>query len=107
MVHVLGTDQYFRQPGVQFLHIYLVGLVVFRYQAQGIGFDSQVDVLTDQHDQTLTLPLQFQTCCQDRIITAIADPVDLVLFGGDAFPDATPPPYVHEAFASQFRRLAE
>jgi exonuclease SbcD len=42
--------------------------------------------------------------CIDR---AIAEPVDLVLFGGDAFPDATPPPYVHEAFASQFRRLAD
>lgn len=38
---------------------------------------------------------------------AIAEPVDLVLFGGDAFPDATPAPYVHEAFASQFRRLAD
>lgn len=42
--------------------------------------------------------------CIDR---AIAKPVDLVLFGGDAFPDATPPPFVHEAFASQFRRLAD
>ena len=42
--------------------------------------------------------------CIDR---AIATPVDLVLFGGDAFPDATPPPFVHEAFASQFRRLAD
>ncbi len=42
--------------------------------------------------------------CIDR---AIASPVDLVLFGGDAFPDATPPPFVHEAFASQFRRLAD
>lgn len=42
--------------------------------------------------------------CIDR---AIAESVDLVLFGGDAFPDATPPPYVHEAFASQFRRLAD
>ena len=41
--------------------------------------------------------------CIDR---AIAEPVDLVLFGGDAFPDATPPPYVQEAFAAQFRRLA-
>jgi exonuclease SbcD len=38
---------------------------------------------------------------------AIAEPVDLVLFGGDAFPDATPPPYVQEAFARQFRRLAD
>jgi DNA repair protein SbcD/Mre11 len=42
--------------------------------------------------------------CIDR---AIDDPVDLVLFGGDAFPDATPPPYVEEAFATQFRRLAD
>ncbi|BAZ41903.1 hypothetical protein NIES4101_78710 [Calothrix sp. NIES-4101] len=42
--------------------------------------------------------------CIDR---AIAEPVDLVIFGGDAFPDATPPPYVQEAFASQFRRLVD
>lgn len=40
--------------------------------------------------------------CIDR---ALAEPVDLVLFGGDAFPDATPPPFVQEKFASQFRRL--
>lgn len=38
---------------------------------------------------------------------AIDLPVDLVLFGGDAFPDATPPPYIQEAFATQFRRLAD
>ncbi len=44
------------------------------------------------------------TCCIDR---AINQPVDLVLFGGDAFPDATPPPYVKQAFAAQFRRLAD
>ncbi|MBR8832007.1 MAG: 3',5'-cyclic adenosine monophosphate phosphodiesterase CpdA [Chroococcopsis gigantea SAG 12.99] len=42
--------------------------------------------------------------CIDR---ALLEPVDLVLFGGDAFPDSTPAPYVHEAFASQFRRLAD
>lgn len=42
--------------------------------------------------------------CIDR---AISEPVDLVVFGGDAFPDATPPPYVQEAFASQFRRLVD
>ncbi|MDH6098755.1 exonuclease SbcCD subunit D [Anabaenopsis sp. FSS-46] len=42
--------------------------------------------------------------CIDR---ALQDPVDIVLFGGDAFPDATPPPYVQEAFASQFRRLVD
>lgn len=43
-------------------------------------------------------------CCIDR---AIAEPVDLVLFGGDAFPDATPAPIVQEAFAAQFRRLVD
>jgi exonuclease SbcD len=42
--------------------------------------------------------------CIDRALT---DPVDLVIFGGDAFPDATPPPYVQEAFAGQFRRLVD
>ncbi len=41
------------------------------------------------------------------INNAIDHPVDLVLFGGDAFPDATPPPYIQEAFAAQFRRLAD
>jgi DNA repair protein SbcD/Mre11 len=38
---------------------------------------------------------------------ALTTPVDLVLFGGDAFPDATPPPYIQQAFAHQFRRLVE
>src|SRR4028119_2171107 len=42
--------------------------------------------------------------CIDK---AIAESVDLVIFGGDAFPDATPPPYVQQAFASQFRRLVD
>jgi exonuclease SbcD len=42
--------------------------------------------------------------CIDR---AIADGADLVLFTGDAFPDATPPPLVQQAFAEQFRRLAD
>ncbi|BBA78975.1 exonuclease SbcD [cyanobacterium endosymbiont of Rhopalodia gibberula] len=50
-------------------------------------------------DFTNTLSL-----CIDR---AVREKVDLVLFGGDAFPDATPPPYVQEAFASQFHRLAD
>jgi len=35
--------------------------------------------------------------CMDR---AISEPVDLVIFGGDAFPDSTPPPFVKEAFAA-------
>jgi DNA repair protein SbcD/Mre11 len=48
--------------------------------------------------------VQSLAACIDR---AIQEPVDLVLFGGDAFPDATPAPYIQEAFASQFRRLAD
>ncbi|MEH1841646.1 MAG: exonuclease SbcCD subunit D [Nostoc sp.] len=42
--------------------------------------------------------------CIERALT---DAVDMVIFGGDAFPDATPPPYVQQAFASQFRRLMD
>jgi exonuclease SbcD len=42
--------------------------------------------------------------CIDR---AISESVDLVLFGGDAFPDATPPPYIQQAFARQFHRLVD
>ena len=42
--------------------------------------------------------------CIDR---AINEDVDLVLFGGDAFPDSTPAPYIQSAFANQFRRLAQ
>lgn len=42
--------------------------------------------------------------CIDR---AIDIPVDLVLFSGDAFPDAMPPPYIQAAFARQFRRLVD
>ena len=37
--------------------------------------------------------------------SAIEQNVDLVLFGGDAFPDATPPPYIQQAFAGEFCRL--
>ncbi|MEM9908776.1 MAG: exonuclease subunit SbcD, partial [Cyanobacteria bacterium P01_D01_bin.44] len=49
----------------------------------------------------------FVTTLKHCIDRAIATPVDLVLFGGDAFPDATPPPLVQQAFASQFRRLVD
>jgi exonuclease SbcD len=38
---------------------------------------------------------------------AISESVDLVLFGGDAFPNATPEPAHQEAFARQFKRLSE
>ncbi|MBW4483429.1 MAG: exonuclease subunit SbcD [Tildeniella torsiva UHER 1998/13D] len=43
------------------------------------------------------------TRCIDR---ALAESVALVLFGGDAFPDATPPPLVQQALARQFCRLS-
>lgn len=70
----------------------------------GSGFshgkiDPETGINTRLKDFVNTLQI-----CIDR---AISEPVDLVLFGGDAFPDATPAPYVHEAFASQFRRLAD
>lgn len=42
--------------------------------------------------------------CIDR---AISEPVDLVLFGGDAFPDATPAPYIKQAFSAELRRLVD
>jgi len=38
---------------------------------------------------------------------AISEPVDLVLFGGDPFRDATPTPYVKQAFAGEFRGLVD
>ena len=42
--------------------------------------------------------------CIDR---AIYEPVDLVIFGGDAFPDATPAPYIKQAFSRELRRLVD
>ncbi|GAB4210791.1 MAG: exonuclease subunit SbcD [Synechococcales cyanobacterium] len=43
----------------------------------------------------------------ERIIdAALALPVDLVLFAGDAFPDATPPPLHQDLLAKQLCRLA-
>ncbi|MEM9264920.1 MAG: exonuclease subunit SbcD [Cyanobacteria bacterium P01_F01_bin.13] len=54
---------------------------------------------TRLEDFTITL-----SRCIDR---ALSEPVDLVLFGGDAFPDAIPPPVVQQAFAQQFQRLVE
>ncbi len=70
----------------------------------GSGFvhgqiNPETGVNTRLEDFSRTLGL-----CIDR---AINQPVDLVIFGGDAFPDATPAPYIQEAFASQFRRLTD
>ncbi|MFN3927897.1 MAG: exonuclease SbcCD subunit D [Pseudanabaenaceae cyanobacterium] len=47
----------------------------------------------------------FRKALHTCISEALARGVDLVLFGGDAFPDATPPPLVQQAFAEEFRRL--
>lgn len=49
----------------------------------------------------------FQKALKRCVDDAIAQDVDLVLFAGDAFPDATPPPYVQQAFASEFCRLVD
>ncbi|MEI6429756.1 MAG: exonuclease subunit SbcD [Pseudanabaena sp. ELA607] len=49
----------------------------------------------------------FCTALKHCIDRALDEPADLVLFGGDAFPDATPPPYVQQGFAQQLRRLAD
>lgn len=49
----------------------------------------------------------FVHCLSICIDRAIDDKVDLVLFGGDAFPDSTPAPYIQSAFARQFCRLVE
>ncbi len=73
----------------------------------GSGFshgriDPEIGLNTRLQDFVKTL-----SKCIDRAIGIDSEPVDLVLFSGDAFPDATPPPYVHEAFANQFRRLAD
>ncbi len=41
------------------------------------------------------------------IDAAIEREADLVLFGGDAFPDATPAPYIQQAFSREFQRLVD
>lgn len=48
----------------------------------------------------------FITALQRCIDRALAEPVDAVLFAGDAFPDATPPPFIQQALAQQFCRLS-
>ncbi|EDX84261.1 nuclease SbcCD, D subunit subfamily, putative [Synechococcus sp. PCC 7335] len=49
----------------------------------------------------------FSRALSKCVDNAIAQKVDLVLFGGDAFPDATPPPYIQQAFAKEFCRLVD
>ena len=49
----------------------------------------------------------FSRALKQCVDSAIAQQVDLVLFGGDAFPDATPPPYIQQTFAREFCRLVE
>ncbi|OCQ96205.1 exonuclease subunit SbcD [Limnothrix sp. PR1529] len=70
----------------------------------GSGFShGRIDPQTGLNTRLLDFTAALERCI-DR---AISEPVDLVLFGGDAFPDATPLPMVQEAFAQQFRRLAD
>lgn len=49
----------------------------------------------------------FVHCLGAAIDRGLAERVDLVLFGGDAFPNATPEPSHQEEFARQFKRLAD
>lgn len=73
----------------------------------GSGFShGQIDPETGLNTRFLDFSRSLEKCI-DRAVGIDSSPVDLVLFTGDAFPDATPPPYVHEAFAEQFRRLVD
>jgi DNA repair protein SbcD/Mre11 len=68
----------------------------------GSGFShGRIDPETGRN----TRLLDFVKSLSLAIDRALAEPVDLVLFGGDAFPDATPAPYIQQAFAEQFQRL--
>jgi exonuclease SbcD len=61
-------------------------------------------------DPETGLNTRFQDFVKSLSLTidrALAEPVDLVLFGGDAFPNATPAPYIQQAFAEQFYRLVD
>lgn len=70
----------------------------------GSGFShGRINPVTGQNTRLEDF-VQTLSLCIDR---ALNEPVDLVVFGGDAFPNATPAPYVQEAFANQFRRLVD
>lgn len=61
-------------------------------------------------DPETGLNTRFQDFVKSLSLTidrALSEPVDLVLFGGDAFPNATPAPYIQQAFAEQFYRLVD
>ncbi|UFP95721.1 metallophosphoesterase family protein [Gloeobacter morelensis] len=49
----------------------------------------------------------FLYCLSQAIDRGLAEGVDLALFGGDAFPNATPEPTHQEEFARQFKRLTD
>ncbi|MDJ0743304.1 MAG: exonuclease subunit SbcD [Xenococcaceae cyanobacterium MO_167.B27] len=95
-----------KKLGVEEAHVNLMSIKILHLSDihMGSGFshgkvNPETAINTRLEDFIKTLSI-----CIDR---AISEPADLVLFGGDAFPDATPAPYIHEAFASQFRRLAD
>jgi DNA repair protein SbcD/Mre11 len=70
----------------------------------GSGFShGRIDPETGQN----TRLQDFVKSLSRTIDRAISEPVDIVLFGGDAFPDATPAPYIQQAFAAQFYRLVD
>lgn len=70
----------------------------------GGGFShGQINPETGLNTRLEDFTLALKRCVDE----AIAQPVDLVLFGGDAFPTATPPPYIQQAFANEFCRLVK
>ncbi len=70
----------------------------------GSGFShGQINPETGLNTRLEDFTRALRRCVDD----AIAQTVDLVLFGGDAFPDATPPPYIQQAFAKEFCRLVK
>jgi DNA repair protein SbcD/Mre11 len=96
MIGVAISPRRIKQNMIKILHLSDIHM--------GSGFshgriNSETGINTRLEDFVNTL-----SRCIDRALT---EPVDLVIFGGDAFPDATPAPYVQEAFASQFRRLVD
>ncbi|MEM9150644.1 MAG: exonuclease SbcCD subunit D [Cyanobacteria bacterium P01_F01_bin.3] len=70
----------------------------------GSGFShGRINPTTGLNTRLEDFTLALKRC----VDSAIANKVDLVLFGGDAFPDATPAPYLQQAFAGEFCRLVE